>query len=104
MFILTKIFKLSVHELFFLEHVYDYFLENMNKKDLKSLLQIKIDQHFSIEECAICFNKLIKNTTIENYMKLYMCQICHNLVHDNCFRKWISKNENKTCVYCRNKI
>jgi hypothetical protein len=55
-----------------------------------------IDKEISNKECGICLDNIYSNK------KYYICKYCNNLLHYNCYLKWIKNNNN--CIYCRKEL
>lgn len=68
---------------------------------LKIKVDKRIDAVFKIqsafknsEECAICFNRVHKNTVLD----------CGHCFHHKCLNKWITSGNNNNCPICRAKL
>ncbi len=51
------------------------------------------------EYCIICFEDFIENNKKNNVE----CPICHNIIHNQCMKKWIKMGK-INCVYCRSDV
>ena len=72
----------------------DIFLQlisnNINNEELWKIVKETVFD----AECGMCSNPISMN------IEYHMCDICKNLTHAKCYRKWESKK--KGCMYCRN--
>jgi len=58
--------------------------------------KIKYVDKKSIDNCVICLNKMTKLD------KLWDCNQCHKIMHEDCIKRWMSFK--KDCPNCRYKI
>jgi hypothetical protein len=57
-----------------------------------------VEIFFRNQECHVCLEDLPQN------IDLFICDVCKNALHSNCWVKWKSFNRNALCIYCRSKV
>jgi len=50
------------------------------------------------KDCMICFDNMDSSKS-----KLDICQVCSNMTHSDCMKKWLSTSSDQNCIFCRSK-
>ena len=110
LFVLFEQYKLSIFVITFImiNEVKDKFKKyldsgiKLDNLDLK--LSNDITKILNKTECGICLAPLSNS---KKHMDLYECEMCHNMVHLTCMKKWESfkttDGSKKGCIYCMTK-
>jgi len=69
----------------------DYVLKDSDVVRKKALLA---ETNRADTSCIICYDSFEADPEYKE------CAKCKNIIHETCFRRWLSFNKN-TCVYCR---
>ena len=93
-------FKILIDKLKILQPDSDIISQDLIKK-LNSLTLNFTLQKSICDDCCICFEEINEDTSKDTIVE---CPTCHNVVHNKCIDKWLSKSYYKNCPYCRSDV